>query len=666
MNNIQELCINSLRFLSIDMIESAKSGHPGAPMGMATVAYTLWQRHLKHSPSHTNWLDRDRFILSAGHASALLYSLLHVYGYKMPMEELKRFRQMGSKTPGHPERDHEIGIETTTGPLGQGFANAVGIAMAERWLSGHFNQPGYDIINHYTYALVSDGDMMEGVAAEAASFAGTMGLGKLICLYDDNEISIEGSTDLTFTENVGERFNAYNWHVVGPIDGHNVEEIDTALKMAKEELSRPSMIVCKTRIGYGSPNKSGTASCHGEPLGVEEAELTRKNLGWPYPPFFVPDDAALHFRQAIDAAENIYNTWEKKYWKYKASFPAETAKLEMALDDQLPPGWGDNLENLLAGMQKPMATREVSGVVINELAKNLHNLVGGSADLAPSTKTILAERGYFSAGEPWGCNIHFGVREHAMGAVANGLSLHGGVIPYTATFLIFYDYMRPPVRLAALMNLGVTFIFTHDSIGLGEDGPTHQPIEQIMGLRLVPDLVTLRPCDATETIGAWKVAINRRNGPTAIVLTRQKVPQAVRTSPVDSGVVQKGAYIIWEAEEKPDIIIIATGSEVHLAIEAGIKLKEQGVSARVVSMPSWELFDLQDKDYKELILPRKIKARISVEAGSTTGWQKYIHAEGLAIGIDQYGVSAPADEVYKHFGITVERIVEGALAIFAK
>ncbi|MDD5605135.1 MAG: transketolase [Dehalococcoidales bacterium] len=666
MNNIQKTCINTLRFLSIDMVERAKSGHPGAPMGMATIAFTLWQNHLKHVASESGWLNRDRFVLSAGHASALLYSLLHVYGYNIPVEELRNFRQLGSKTPGHPERDIEVGIETTTGPLGQGFANAVGIAMAEKWLAGRYNRSGYEIINHYTYVLASDGDMMEGVSSEAASMAGSMELGKLICLYDDNDISIEGSTDLTFTEDVGKRFGAYGWHVIGPIDGNSVEAVDKALIEAKRERSRPSIIICKTCIGYGSPNKCGKASAHGEPLGVNEAALTRNNLDWNHPPFFVPQVAADHFDKAVKANRNDYGIWLKMFREYKASFPAEAAELEMAFGNGLPAGWEYNLESLMADLNKPMATREVSGIVLNELVKKINNLVGGSADLAPSTKTVLADRGYFGPENYSGNNIHFGVREHAMGAIANGMSLHGGIIPYTATFLIFYDYMRPPVRLAAMMGLGVVFLFTHDSIGLGEDGPTHQPVEQIMGLRLVPGLVTLRPADAAETIGAWRVAIKRRHNPTAIVLTRQKLPLIQRSHLVDIKLVERGAYIIWETEHAPEIVLIATGSEVQLAVNAAINLKEQGINARVVSMPSWELFDLQDKSYRESIIPSEIKVRISIEAGRTIGWQKYIGEDGLAMGIDRFGVSAPWEDAYAYLGLTVERIISEAKKLLEK
>lgn len=666
MKNIEELCINTLRFLSIDMVERAKSGHPGAPMGMAPIVYTLWQKHLKFDSSEPAWLDRDRFVLSAGHASALLYSLLHVYGYNMPISELKRFRQLGSKTPGHPERDPDTGIETTTGPLGQGFANAVGMAMAEKWLASRYNRPGYQIIDHFTYVLASDGDMMEGVTSEAASMAGAMGLDKLICIYDDNDISIEGSTDITFTEDVGARFRAYGWQVIGPVGGNDLLSIDSALYQAKQGTGQPSIILCRTCIGYGSPNKCGKASAHGEPLGGNEAELTRQNLGWDYAPFCVPEEAALHFKASAAEGTKRRLAWTDLFKKYKDRYPVEASEIEKSLDGALPAGWDDGLDELLVDMAKPMATREVSGAVLNAIAGKVGNLLGGSADLAPSTKTIQTDKGHFGRQDYSGNNVHFGVREHAMGAVANGLSMHGGIIPYTATFLIFYDYMRPPVRLASMMGLRVVFLFTHDSIGLGEDGPTHQPVEQIAGLRLVPGLVTLRPADAAETIGAWRVALSRKSGPTAIVLTRQKVPPIERTGQMDTTLVERGAYTIWESSQQPELILIATGSEVQLAVDAGNALKDKGINCRVVSMPSWELFDLQDARYRESVIPSGLKVRVSIEAGRTTGWQKYTGDGGLTIGVDRFGVSSPYKDAYTHLGLTVERIVSESLKILKR
>ncbi len=663
---LDELCVNSLRFLSVDCVEKARSGHPGAPMGMAAMVYTLWQKHLKHDPGDPSWPDRDRFVLSAGHASALLYSLLHVYGYSLPLEELKSFRQLGSKTPGHPEYDREMGIETTTGPLGQGVANAVGMAMAERWLAGHFNRPGFEIIDHYTYVVASDGDMMEGVAAEAASFAGAQKLGRLICLYDDNKITIEGSTNLTFTENVAARFRAYGWHVIEDVDGLDIQAVDSALKTAREESEKPSLIICSTLIGYGSPGKAGTASAHGEPLGQEEAQLTRQQLGWKYEPFEIPDEASQQFNIAKERGKHLNSKWSQLFKEYSTVYPGQAKELTKCLEGELPRGWSEGVKKLFEGESKPAATREASGIVLNAIAKNVNMLIGGSADLAPSNKTILKEKGHFSPGDRMGHNIHFGVREHAMGAIANGLSLHGGVLPYIATFLIFSDYMRPPIRLAGIMGIRVIYIFTHDSIGLGEDGPTHQPVEQLMGLRLVPNLVTIRPADNLETAQAWEVALNRQRGPTALVLTRQKVPQIQHKVTKAEGAVARGAYIVKDTEEMPELILISTGSEVHIALAAAGILNDSGIDARVVSMPSWELFDSQDEEYRNKIFPPEVSARISIEAGVTSGWYKYIGEKGIAIGVDRYGLSAPWEEVYRHMGITASNIVKKALKLLGK
>ncbi len=663
---LDELCVNSLRFLSVDCVEKARSGHPGAPMGMAAMVYTLWQKHLKHDPGDPSWPDRDRFVLSAGHASALLYSLLHVYGYSLPLEELKSFRQLGSKTPGHPEYDREMGIETTTGPLGQGVANAVGMAMAERWLAGHFNRPGFEIIDHYTYVVASDGDMMEGVAAEAASFAGAQKLGRLICLYDDNKITIEGSTNLTFTENVAARFRAYGWHVIEDVDGLDIQAVDSALKTAREESEKPSLIICSTLIGYGSPGKAGTASAHGEPLGQEEAQLTRQQLGWKYEPFEIPDEASQQFNIAKERGKHLNSKWSQLFKEYSTVYPGQAKELTKCLEGELPRGWSEGVKKLFEGESKPAATREASGIVLNAIAKNVNMLIGGSADLAPSNKTILKEKGHFSPGDRMGHNIHFGVREHAMGAIANGLSLHGGVLPYIATFLIFSDYMRPPIRLAGIMGIRVIYIFTHDSIGLGEDGPTHQPVEQLMGLRLVPNLVTIRPADNLETAQAWEVALNRQHGPTALVLTRQKVPQIQHKVTKAEGAVARGAYIVKDTEEMPELILISTGSEVHIALAAAGILNDSGIDARVVSMPSWELFDSQDEEYRNKIFPPEVSARISIEAGVTSGWYKYIGEKGIAIGVDRYGLSAPWEEVYRHMGITASNIVKKALKLLGK
>ena len=658
---LDDLCINTIRFLSIDAVQQANSGHPGAPMGAAPMAYVLWDRFLKHNPTDPQWPDRDRFILSAGHASALLYSLLHLTGYDLPLDELKRFRQLGSKTPGHPEYGLAPGVEVTTGPLGQGFANGVGMAIAERWLAHHFNRPGHEIIDHYVYALVSDGDLQEGVASEAASLAGTLRLGKLIYFYDDNGISIEGNTDISFTENVALRFQAYGWHTVGSIDGRDLEAVDSAIREAQAEDTRPSLIVCRTVIGYGSPNKAGTGEVHGAALGVEEVQLTREQLGWDYQePFTLPQEALAHFRQALERGKKRQEAWQTRLEAYRSAYPAEAAQLEEAWQGDPPQGWDQGLADLFSGGDRPVATRVASGRVMNVISEQVPFFAGGSADLAPSTMTILNNREHFSSEEYRGNNFHFGVREHAMGAVANGMAVHGGMIPYTATFLIFSDYMRPPIRLAAIMGLRVAFVFTHDSIGLGEDGPTHQPIEQLLALRAIPNIVVLRPADATETVQAWKAALERRAGPTVLVLGRQSLPVLDRTEYADAAGVLKGGYVLWQASDQPDVILIGTGSEVHIALDAGKLLQEQGIMARVVSMPSWELFDSQSGEYRESVLPAKLRARVSIEAGTPLGWERYVGTDGVAIGLSHFGASAPAADLYRHFGLTAERVVQEA------
>jgi len=663
--DINRLCINTIRFLSVDAVQKANSGHPGAPMGAASVAYTLWQHFLKHNPKDPDWPDRDRFILSAGHASAMLYSLLHLTGYDLSLEEIKNFRQWHSKTPGHPEHGLTPGVETTSGPLGQGFANGIGMAIAESSLAKHYNRPGHKIIDHYTYALVSDGDLMEGISSEAASLAGTLKLGKLIYLYDDNDISIEGDTDITFTEDVTGRFKAYDWQVIGPIDGFNTAEVSSAIKKAREETEHPSLIICKTIIGYGSPNKAGTASAHGEPLGEDEVLLAKKELGWQYEePFTIPNEALSHMRSALEKGDISHQQWLQRFAAYRDSFPEKTEELENTFKGKLPDGWDEGLSDLFKEQTKPVATRQASGEALNLISKRVHSLMGGSADLAPSTKTIMKDRGHFCADNHQGHNLHFGVREHAMGAIANGLALHGGIIPYTATFLIFYDYMRPAVRLAALMGLRVVFIFSHDSVGLGEDGPTHQPVEQLAGLRSVPNLVTIRPADAGETVVAWQVALERKQGPTALSLTRQKLPVLNRGEIFSSADNLKyGGYVLWEASGKPDIILIATGSEVSIALETGGKLKKQGVSSRIISLPSWELFDSQPEDYRNSVLPPELKARIAIEAASPMGWERYTGDEGVIIGINHFGASAPGGTIYDKFGFTADSIVKKALGL---
>lgn len=664
---LDQLCINTVRFLAVDAVEQARSGHPGTPMGAAPMAYVLWDRFLKHNPADPLWPDRDRFVLSPGHASAMLYALLHLTGYDLSLEELKRFRQWESKTPGHPEYGLTPGVEVTTGPLGQGFAHGVGMAVAERWLAEHYNRPGQEVINHYTYGIVSDGDLQEGVSSEAASLAGTLRLGKLIYLYDDNDISIEGSTDIAFVENVAQRFQAYSWHVVGPIDGMDPACVDAAIRLAQRETGRPSLIVCRTIIGYGSPNKAGTASAHGEPLGPEEVRMAKEALGWPHAePFAVPQEALAHFRKAPERGGQQQAEWEAKMEEYRRAYPAEASQMEEALRGDLPEDWEQEVDRSFGNSSEPVSTRDASGRVMNTIASNVHAFIGGSADLAPSTKTLLKDHGHYGFEEYCGHNMHFGVREHAMGAIVGGMALHGGTIPYTATFLIFSDYMRPPMRLAALMGQRVIYIFTHDSIGLGEDGPTHQPIEHLMGLRAIPNLVMLRPADATETVEAWKVALERRDGPTALVLSRQNLPVLDRSTLAPAAGVRTGGYVLWEASPRADAILIATGSEVHIALEAGRRLAQEGVAARVVSLPSWELFDTQPREYRDQVLPPNIRPRVSIEAASPLGWEHYVGLDGVAIGLPHFGASAPAQVLYQRFGLTAERVATEAKALLRR
>ena len=664
---LDQLCINTIRFLSIDAIEKAKSGHPGTPMGAAPMTFVLWDRFLKHNPANPEWPDRDRFVLSNGHASMLLYSLLYLTGYDLSLDDIKNFRQWGSRTPGHPEFGITPGVEATTGPLGQGFSNAVGMAIAERWLAGYYNRPGHEIIDHYTYTIVSDGDLQEGVSSESASLAGTLRLGKLIVLYDMNGITIEGKTDLAFTEDVAKRFQAYGWRVIGPIDGMATERVDESIRLAQTDQTRPSLIICRTIIGYGSPNKADTAVVHGEPLGTEEVRLTKENLRWPYTePFSVPEEALAHLRRAVERGICLQQAWESRLDTYKTDYPDEARSLIEVLGGHLPDGWDQTLKDLFIYQDKPISTREASGRILNQISGHLHCLFGGSADLAPSTRTTLKEQGDYAPDNYRGNNLHFGVREHAMGAISNGMALHGGIIPYTGTFLIFYDYMRPPVRLAALMGLRVIFIFTHDSIGLGQDGPTHQPIEQLPGLRAVPGLVTIRPADAAETAEAWKLAIERKQGPTALILSRQDLPVLDRRGMGSATALKHGAYTLWEAGGTPQVILIGTGSEVHIALEAGRALKERGIAARVVSLPSWELFEAQAEDYHNSVLPPGIKKRISIEASSRLGWERYTGSEGVVIGLSRFGASAPGEVVYEKLGLTPGRVVQEALRLLNK
>ena len=663
MQDVDTLCINTLRMLSVDAVQKANSGHAGMPMGAAAMAYVLWTRFLKHNPTNPGWPDRDRFVLSAGHGSALLYSLLHLTGYDLALEALKNFRQWGSQTPGHPEFLHTPGVETTTGPLGQGFANAVGLAIAERFLAAHFNRPGHAIVSHYTYTIVSDGDLMEGVAHEAASLAGHLGLGKLIYLYDDNHISIEGNTDIAFTEDRAARFEAYGWHVQKVKDGNDMAAIAKALLAAQKEDLRPSLIAVRTHIGYGSPNKQDSASAHGEPLGPEEIKLTKENLGWPLEPeFHIPEEALNRFRKAIERGKQREGEWQERFSAYTKAYPDLAKEWSQWLRTDLPDGWDQDLPDFPAD-KKGMATRVASGKALNAIAPKLPNLIGGSADLAPSNKTVLNGEDFFQKNSYQGRNFHFGVREHGMGSVLNGIALHGGLIPYGGTFLIFSDYMRPSIRLAAMMGLKVIYVFTHDSIGLGEDGPTHQPVEQLAALRAIPSLTVIRPCDANETAEAWRVALNSKQGPVALALTRQNLPTLDRNKLAPADGLDRGAYILKDAPNgKPDLILLASGSEVPIAIEAAEKLEKKDLTVRVVSMPSWELFERQSQKYRHEVLPSDIKARVSIEAGSTQGWHRYVGANGRAIGIDHFGASAPYQILYAKFELTSEKVVETALA----
>ncbi len=661
---LDELCVNTIRMLSADCVEKANSGHPGMPMGAAAMAYVLWTRFLRHNPTNPTWADRDRFVLSAGHGSMLLYSLLHLTGYDLSLEELKNFRQWESKTPGHPEYPRTPGVETTTGPLGQGFGNGVGLAIAERFLAAHFNRPGHTIVDHYTYGIVSDGDLMEGVSHEAASLAGHLGLGKLIYLYDDNRISIEGGTEITFTEDRTARFLAYGWHVQKVEDGNNLNDVGEAIAKARKETDRPSLIAIKTHIGYGSPNKQDKAVAHGEPLGPQEIRLTKENLGWPLdPPFLIPDQVLGHFREALERGREMEGQWNLRLSSYKETYPELSIEWERWQKGELPEDWDKDIPPFPPDSKGP-ATRVTSGVVLNAIAKNLPNILGGSADLAPSNKTLINGTKDLQAGSYDGRNLRFGVREHGMGSILNGIALHGGLIPYGGTFLVFSDYMRPAIRLAALMGLKVIYIFTHDSIGLGEDGPTHQPIEQLAGLRAIPNLTVIRPCDANETAEAWRVAVESGNGPLALALTRQGVPVLDRSTFASATGLSKGAYILRDPKDrKPDVILIGTGSEVHIAVDAAGMLEEKGVGARVVSMPSWELFDRQPEEYRHQVLPPEIEARIAIEAGVPQGWGRYVGIRGEVIGVEHFGASAPFKILYERFGITPVRAADRALAL---
>jgi transketolase len=679
---LDELAINSIRFLSVDAVQKANSGHPGLPLDAAPMAYVLWTRFLKHSPTNPNWFDRDRFVLSAGHGSMLLYSLLYLTGYDLSLKQIKQFRQWGSITPGHPERGLTPGVEVTTGPLGQGFGNGVGMAIAEAHLAARYNRPDFELINHFTYGLVSDGDLMEGVASEAASLAGHLKLGKLIYLYDNNHVSLAAGTNITFTEDRAKRFEAYGWHTQSIEDGNDLDALDQALRAARDETERPSLILVRTHLGYGSPNKQDTYEAHGSPLGEEEVRLTKENLGWPVePPFYVPDEALEHFRQAVDRGRQAEAEWKDMLSAYARAYPDLASELQPIMRGELPQGWDTDMPHFPPDA-KGLKTRVASGKVLNAITPKLPALIGGSADLDPSTHTALQGMGDFenpekatgdmqgSAGGGWsyaGSNLHFGVREHAMGAILNGMAAHGGTIPFGATFLIFSDYMRPSIRLAALSQLHVIYIFTHDSIGLGEDGPTHQSVEQLASLRAIPNITVIRPADANETAVAWRVALETRNRPVALVLTRQNVPTLDRSQLAAAEGLRRGAYVLADAPNgKPDVILIATGSEVSLILETRQELLKQNIQARVVSMPSWELFEAQSQEYRDSILLPSVRARLAIEAGAPQGWYRYVGDQGDVIGVDRFGASAPGDVVMQEYGFNVENVRQRVLALLKK
>src|SRR5487761_61324 len=676
---LDNLCINTIRTLAIDAVEKANSGHPGLPMGMAPAAYVLWTRFLRHDPTDPKRPDRDRCALSAGHGSMLLYALLHLTGYDLPLEQLQQFRQWGSRTPGPPERGVTPGVEVTTGPLGQGFGNGVGMAIAEAHLAARYNRASFDIINHFTYGIVSDGDLMEGVASEAASLAGHLKLGKLIYLYDDNCVTLSAGTDISFTEDRARRFESYGWHIQSVGDGNDLAAIDQALHAARAETGRPSLILVRTHLGYGSPNKQDSFEAHGSPLGEEEVRLTKRNLGWPAEPaFFIPDQALACFRQAVEQGAQAEAAWNGEYAEYTQAFPDLARELEQIRGGGLPASWDADIP-IFPSDAKGMATRVASGKVMNAVAPRVTALMGGSADLDPSTHTALAGLGDFEApgasardrqgsdGGGWsraGRNVHFGVREHAMGAILNGLAAHGGTMPFGSTFLVFSDYMRPAIRLAALMGLHVVYVFTHDSIALGEDGSTHQPVEQIASLRAVPRLIVIRPGDANETAVAWRVALESHDRPVALILTRQDVPTLDRSQFAAADGLRRGGYVLADAPSgKPELILIATGSEVALIVEARQTLRERNVMARVVSMPSWDLFDAQPQNYRDRVLLPAVHARLAVEAGASQGWHRYVGDRGDVLGVDRYGASATGDVVMREYGFTIENVCKRTLAL---
>ena len=663
--SLDELCINTIRTLAMDAVEAANSGHPGAPMGLAPAGFVLWTRVRKHNPQNPDWPDRDRFVLSNGHASALLYILLHLTGYDLPLDEIKRFRQWGSKTPGHPEYRHTPGVETTTGPLGQGISNAVGMAIAERHLAARFNRGSQKIVDHFTYVFCGDGDLMEGVASEAASLAGHLGLGRLICLYDDNHVTIDGSTGLAFTENVSQRFKAYGWQILRVRDGNDLGAIRQAFADARAETGKPSLIVCRTHIAYGSPNKQDSHEAHGAPLGPEEVRLTKQRLGWPPDAVFtIPGEALRHFRACVEKGAKAETAWQKKFASWAQKFPKLAEEWRRAMDGSLPPGWGEDLPAFAES--KPIATRVAFGQALNAVAPKVPTLMGGSADLSPSNNTVIKGSHDFQKGAYDGRYLRFGVREHAMGAILSGLALHGGVRPYGGTFLVFSDYMRPSIRLAALMRLPVVYIFTHDSIALGEDGPTHQPVEHLAALRAIPGLTVIRPADATETAAAWRVALSSADGPVALALSRQNLPVIDRAQFPPADLLDRGAYVLSDAPGEPEVVLIATGSEVHLALKAQGMLAARGVAGRVVSMPSWELFEKMPADYRDSVLPPAVRARVAVEAGIGMGWERWVGAFGEVVCQAGFGASAPGGTVMEKFGFTAERVVEAVLKVLGR
>jgi len=660
---LDQLCVNAIRFLSADAVQKANSGHPGVPMGQAPQGYALWDRFLKHNPANPDWPDRDRFILSAGHASMLLYSLLHMTGYDLSIDQIKQFRQWGSITPGHTERGVTPGVEMTTGPLGQGFANALGMAIAEKMMAARYNHPGHEIIDHRTYALVSDGDLQEGVASEAASLAGSLGLDKLTYIYDDNKITIEGQTKLAFREDVAARFRAYGFKVFGPVDGNDIDALSDALKQAQAVYRKPSLIIVETTLGYGAPNKANTPSAHGEALGEEELAETRQALGWEYGAFEVPSEVTAHMRLALERGAQAEADWNTRFAAYEDAYPQDAVSLKRDLAGELPDDWDAGLNALFDDFKDPIASRAVSGQALVALTERVDNLTGGSADLGPSNNTRVMGRGSFQAETYPGRNIHFGVREHAMGAISNGMAGHGGLIPYTATYLVFSDYMRPALRLAAMSRFHSVFIYTHDSIVLGEDGPTHQPISQLLSLRSIPGLTVIRPADAQETLEAWHFAV-AYDGPVVLVLSRQALPPIQRMN--ETTALHRGGYVVSDHGDTPDVILIGTGSELSLAQQAAVELAKERVNARVVSMPSWELFHAQPVEYRNNVLPPDIRARVSIEASASMGWERYVGMDGAIIGMTGFGASAPGPELLVRFRFTAENVQSTALSVLER